>query len=217
MASKSADPATPQAVGKLPANVSKMAAQQVKTVLAMLQSPNRGYVDKALDILVTSKPIPEFKKDILDGLEPIVIGDNPFWRSKAMKAVISWGGDDAAPIMAKVLSGTNGGARREAMDMIRDVKLTKAAPAVAERLTVTSESHAAAETLKALGSAAEPEVIKHLTHGETQVRRNVCEVLQVIGTKESLPELQKALTEEPNASVKRAVQDAIAAIERRKT
>ena len=52
-------------------------------------------------------------------------------------------------------------------------------------------------------------------HDQWQVRMEVCKILQVIGTQESLAELQKALTDE-NGFVKRAAQNAITAIERRK-
>jgi len=212
LASKGQDPASPGA--KAPPAIDKNTPQQLRAILLALQSNNNAQVGRALDLLIATKPIPAQKDLVVAVLQQVVLG-NVFQRGKAVQALVAWGGDDANPTLVQVLRGQDFAARWAILDAIRDLKLSKLAPEVVERMLVPQDRHQAVQALKAMGPDAEPEVLKLLTNGEWQARNEACRLLQVIGTQKSLAELQKALDDE-NAIVKRSAQEAIKAIERRK-
>ena len=72
----------------------------------------------------------------------------------------------------------------------------------------------AVEFLKAAGPAAEPVVVKLLENLDPAVRREAASVLKVIGTKESIPALEKA-TSDPDVFAKNNARDALAAVKGR--
>jgi HEAT repeat protein len=72
----------------------------------------------------------------------------------------------------------------------------------------------ASKALKEIGSAAEKEVAKYLTHQEWLVRLEACNILKEIGTRQSLPALQ-AQQQDSNGLVKMAANEAAKACSRR--
>jgi HEAT repeat protein len=75
------------------------------------------------------------------------------------------------------------------------LKDERAIEPVAERLEEFFDRHDAAEALQAIGPAAEKAVIKRLHHRDMRVREAAIEIIQVIGTSESIPALEKVVAE----------------------
>ena len=79
---------------------------------------------------------------------------------------------------------------------------------------------AACRGLRALGSVAEPAVLKRLEPTKdlrsAQVRRQACDILSDIGTAKSVPALQGVAKNDPEQSVRRAAELALQGIEKRK-
>jgi predicted Zn finger-like uncharacterized protein len=165
-------------------------ADAVARALHHLKSANVLVRHEALRKLKDMLPDDEHRADVIKGLGPLINDADHFTRHWAIEALGVWGNKDAVPILLKAMR--DGDTRHEAMKALGRLKDERAVEPIAARLEEISDLHAAAEALKAMGPMAEKAVLARLNHHEIHVRWMVCEVLETIGTEQSIPALEKA-------------------------
>lgn len=185
-------------------------ADAVTRALHQLNSPNPHKRHEALHKLKDTLP-DERRPEVVKALEPLLNDPDFFTRKFALEALGVWATKDDVPILLKAMKDKD--TRGDAMKALGRLKDERAAEPIAERLEEMSDMHAATEALKLMGPIAEKAVLARLNHHEVLVRWAVCEILEVIGTKQSLPALEK--TEANDFSAKLQARKAIEAIRRR--
>ncbi len=169
--------------------------------------PDADPVTKALHDLKSPSPFrraeaAERLKDMIpDGrraqvaaaLEPLM--NDPHWvaRDAAIEAMGVWGSGDNVPALLRAMNHRE--SRRAAMKALGRLKDERAAEPLASRLEDFADQHTAAEALMAMGPVAEKAVRQRLNHHDQFVRSEVCRVLKVIGTRDSLPALRAVVAE----------------------
>jgi HEAT repeat protein len=133
----------------------------------------------------------ERRAEVVKALEPLLNDDDFFTRRDVIEALGVWGNKDTVPILLKAMREKD--TRGEAMKALGRLKDERAAEPLAERLEEFFDRHEAAQALKSMGSIAEKVVIARLNHHELHVRITVCEILGAIGTKQSIPPLEKVI------------------------
>jgi HEAT repeat protein len=137
---------------------------------------------------VKDLPSNERRVDVAKAIEPLLQDGDGFTRSDAAKALGHWGGPENTPALTAALRDPAFNVRWAVLDELRDLKYPTSAPALAE-LLASGDRHKASEALRAIGPEAEPSVLPYLRNGDSQVRREACKILEVIGTEMSVPDL----------------------------
>lgn len=138
-------------------------ADAVARALHQLKSTNAHKRREAIRQLKDALPDGR-RAEVVKALLPLLNDADVFTRHFAIEALGVWGNKDE-----------------------------RAAEAVAARLEEFGDLLQAAGALKKMGQVAEKAVIARLNHGEIQVRIMSCEILKVIGTKQSIPALEKVV------------------------
>ncbi len=165
-------------------------ADAVARALYHLKSLNPNKRREAARTLKDTLP-DQRRAEVVKALEPLVDDADHFSRHWAIEALGVWGNKDAVPILLKAMK--NKDTRGDAMKALGRIKDERAAEPIAERLEEFFDRHEAEEALKQMGPVAEKAVLAHLNHHDWQVRTTVCDILGVIGTKQSLPPLEKVV------------------------
>jgi predicted Zn finger-like uncharacterized protein len=110
--------------------------------------------------------------------------------NEAIEAIGVWGDKDSVAVLLKAMQDKE--TRGAAMRALGRLKDERAAGPIAERLAEFFDRHEAAEALKRMGPIAEKAVLNCLNHPDKQVRMEACSILGAIGTRQSLPALEKA-------------------------
>ncbi len=164
-------------------------ADAVTKALHNLKSTNPRRRADAIRKLTETLPDDKHRAEVVKALEPLIHEGDIFTRQNIVKAIGAWGNKDAVPILLDAMRDKD--TRRAAMKALGRIKDERAAEPLAERLEDFFDRHDAAEALKQMGPVAEKAVLARLNHHDWQVRQPVCEILQVIGTKQSIPALEK--------------------------
>jgi HEAT repeat protein len=104
--------------------------------------------------------------------------------------------------------------RSNAMEALCKYSPKQAIKPVAQQLLNLQTRGAAEKFLRASGPEAEDAVLSHVTNPDPWVRACVCELLESLGSKKSLPALEKAVTDD-NWMVNGAARKSLAAIKAR--
>ncbi len=189
----------------------------VTEALASLNSPEMGSRMGALMELQQMRPN-ERRQEVARALEGLLSDPDMFIRKSAIDALAVWGSKDNVPALIQVLNESKGFdatlVRHSAIEALGGFKDERAAEPLAACLEEFHDRHTADKALQKLGPAAEKAVLQRLTHHDWQVRMAACEVLQAIGTKTSLADLEK-VSAENHPIVTRRAREAIQAIKRR--
>jgi hypothetical protein len=173
----------------------------------------------ALDRLARSKPDPSRHDEVIKALGPFVVDPLPAIRASAVKALAVWANPDDVPALIVALDDQDAGVRRAAIQAFGRIKDERAVEPVARQLADRDAAvqNDAVRALRLIGSIAEAEVVKYLDSADTRTRERACQVLQAIGTKDSVRALTKAATgKSPLARSAQAALKAITARERTK-
>ena len=127
-------------------------------------------------------------------------------KANAARALEKWSTPDDVPGLIKALRDDSPAVRMSAIKALTRLKAEEAIAPIAAKVNDPFTREPAMEFLKAAGPAAEPVVVKMLENLEPLVRRQAASVLKVIGTKQSIPALEKA-TEDPDVFVKKNAQE----------
>jgi uncharacterized protein YjiS (DUF1127 family) len=151
----------------------------------------------------------ERRAEAAPALEALLSDPNPLTRDSAAEALGVWGGKENVPALLRAMNEWQN--RRAAMLALGRLQDGRAAEPLAARLEDLGDRQVAAEALKALGPSAEQAVLRRLRHPDDFVRVEACRVLKVIGTRDSLPALNKVVAEN-DFSVSPEAQNAVQAI-----
>jgi HEAT repeat protein len=149
----------------------------------------------AAGFLAQMKPVEEKRAEVAQALSSLLQDPDPFARGEAWRAMKPWAHKEMVPGLIAILSDPKPQTpfvnRNGAMDILAEIRDPRAAEALAARLEHILEQGQAARALEAIGSAAEPAVLKYLAHRDTHTRSAVIQLLGKIGTLKSVPELEK--------------------------
>jgi predicted Zn finger-like uncharacterized protein len=185
-------------------------ADAVTRALHQLKSTNVHQRHEALRKLKDTLP-DERRAEVVKALEPMLNDPDIFTRKWAVEAIGVWANKDAVPILLKAMR--DGDTRHEAMKALGRLKDERAIEPIAQRLEEHSDLHEAGEALKSMGPIAEKAVLARLNHHDWFVRIMVCQILERIGTAQSIPALERA--EVNDFSIKIQSRNAINAIKAR--
>jgi predicted Zn finger-like uncharacterized protein len=167
-------------------------ADVVTKALFDLKSPSVHRRMEAVRRLKETLP-DERRGEVTKALEPLVTDSDHFTREWAIEALGVWGTKETVPVLLKAMNQKE--TRGAAIKALGRLKDERAIEPIAERLEDFFDRGPASDALKKMGPVAENAVIKRLNHSDRHVRTTACDILKVIGTKESLPALQKVIAE----------------------
>jgi S1-C subfamily serine protease/HEAT repeat protein len=137
----------------------------------------------------------ERRADVAKALEPLLKDADGGKRRGAVNALAAWGGKEDVPLLMPMLNDADVFTRGAVFEALAKLKDPSCAEAVAEHLVPFGERGNAAKVLRALGPGGEKATLKYLNHDDWGVRLEVCKILQEIGTKESVADLEKRVAE----------------------
>jgi predicted Zn finger-like uncharacterized protein len=135
----------------------------------------------------------ERRGQVVSALEPLLPDADRGTREAAIEALGVWGTRDTVPLLLKTMQEKE--TRAASIRALGRLKDERAVEPIADRLEDFFERGEAVEALKKMGPAAEEAMIQRLRHTDGGVRQAACDVLKVVGTKRSLPILQKVAAE----------------------
>jgi HEAT repeat protein len=168
----------------------------------------------ALDALGRSKPDPARHDEVVEALKPLITDPDATIRASAAKAMSIWADSHDVPMLITALDDPDRNVRRAAMSGFARLQDERAAEPLARQLADSDIliHNDAVRVLRQMGPIAEPAVIKVLNSNSSDVRakERACQVLQNIGTKDSIRALNKAAA--AKTPVQRYAQAALKAI-----
>jgi hypothetical protein len=184
-------------------------------LLADLGRGDDGARAAALDRLARSAPEPAHHDAVMQALGPALSAASPTLRVAAVKALAAWASEADVPALIRPLDDEEPAVRRQALEALGRFRDARAVPYVARHLADPDArtQRDAVQALKQMGAIAEREVVRYLEATDAKVRERACQVLQVIGTRDSIPSLRRAASGRSSAS--RAAQAALRAIDAR--
>jgi hypothetical protein len=163
-------------------------ADAVAKALFRLKKPQSNVRHEAAEAL--KKLTPDQRRDeVARALEAALTEPDQHTREQMIDALGVWGTKETVPLLLQAMNQKEG--RAAAIRALGNLKDERAIDPIAELLAKNEELGEVGDALKKLGPAAEKAVLKQLNHEVLLVRWKVCEILQAIGTKTSLPELEK--------------------------
>jgi hypothetical protein len=216
-----------QAVAKRANNTRKTAGAKagaanpadITALVGDLTSDDAGVRRGALDRLARSAPTLSHHDEVIKALEPFLADEQAAMRAAAVKALAVWANADDVPALIAALDDEDRAVRRAAIQAFGRIKDERAIEPVARQLADPDGSvqNDAVRVLRQIGSIAEEEVVKYLDSADPRTCEHACQVLQSIGTKESVRALTQAATgKSPVARFAQAALRSIAARERTK-
>ena len=167
-------------------------ADAVTKSLFRLKSSSSHRRAEAARKLIETLP-DERRGQVASALESLLSDAEQHTRTTAIEALGVWGTKDTVPILLKAMQEKE--TRGAAIKALGRLKDPRAVEPIAERLEDFFERGEAVEALTKIGPAAEDAMIQRLRHTNGDVRQAACDVLKVIGTKKSLPILEKVAAE----------------------
>lgn len=162
-----------------------------KSLFRLKSSSSRRRAEGARKLIET---LPDDRRaQVASALEPLLSDADQHTRTTAIEALGVWGTKDTVPILLKAMQEKE--TRGAAIKALGRLKDPRAVEPLADRMEDFFERSEAIEALKKIGPPAEDAMIQRLGHTNGDVRQASCEVLKVIGTKKSLPVLEKVAAE----------------------
>lgn len=163
---------------------------------------------------LTIKRSKEPDRKMAVALERLLTHENGTVRSAAAAAFSTWATKEDTPTLIKLLDSESMTVRSNALQALGRLKATTAIDRIIQQLP--EDQFVAVMALNEMGSAAEPAALKLLTQGDRAAREQACQILQQVGTKKSLPALEKVRKSENDSLMRLSTEQAIQAIEHRK-
>jgi hypothetical protein len=188
-----------------------------KQALDDLKSGDKLRTLKALTLLQGKEPAANKpNKEIAKALEEMLADKEGTTRFSAGRALVKWATPDSIPGLIKALGSEDVLVRHGCMDALSRLKADSAAEAIAKRLPELQDRFKARQALEAMGAAAEPAALKMADNPAWEVRMEVCNVLEKVGTQKSVATLTNLQQNDANGLVKVTAKKALDAIEKRK-
>ncbi len=162
-------------------------------------------------------PVDESRREeVARALGRMLDDRDPFFQEDVSAALIEWATADNIPQLVRLLlaKGHHSETNRNCMQALARLKDQRGADAVAQML-FTRDFQAAIAALKEMGPLAEDAVLPLLDNDDAALRREVCGILEDIGTSKSLKDLRRHLSGDRGPGVREAARRAVTAIEER--
>jgi predicted Zn finger-like uncharacterized protein len=206
---QAAAPANPPA----PPQRRPLTGAELDQALKDLQGTDGFARTRAAQLLAGAEP-KERRAEVARVLEALLKTNDMWARAEVAKALGTWGTKDSVPPLLALLKDPAQFVQWGALEALAQLKDERAVEPVAECLPNIHNRERAAKALRAIGAPAEKAVLKYITHQDTFVRVEVCNILKEIGTKASVEALQKATQDQP--FVGPAAKQALEAIQARR-
>lgn len=144
--------------------------------------------------LANMEPETQFRDEVVRALKPCLSDSLPFTRVDAMRALARWADKDTAfKELRRFASAESVFERHTAFTLLGELGDERAAADLAARISQLGDRMPAGGALRKLGTKAESEVAKLLTHSDVWTRQEAANILADIGTDKSLPALEEAI------------------------
>ncbi len=188
--------------------------QEIAAALVDLASDDGQRVIAAAKLLAEKKPAQPNPK-AAQGLESVMLkSENGGARAEAARALNNWATAESTPGLLKALRDDWAPVRANAIEALCKSAPKEAIRPVAQQLSNGMTRGAAAKFLKAAGTDAEEAVLAQFQSTDAWQRAEICRILEAIGTKKSLPALEKAVFDD-NWMVNGPARKAVATIKSR--
>ena len=144
------------------------------------------------------QPIDEERAAVTGALEPLLNDPDHFTRQAMIRALGVWGTRENIPALVKLFDHEDVFTRRAAIIALGNIKDERSAEAIAGRLEDALNRPAVSETLQKMGPMAQTAVARRIEDKDWAIRLTACQILKVIGTKQSIPALETALKDSNN-------------------
>jgi serine/threonine protein kinase len=195
-----------------PAAGERIPAPHLRPLLAQLKAKEPYLRKDAAEKLADLRATKADRERVTRALTPLLDDPDHFTRQSMIRALGVWGTSKSVPALVKLLNHPDVFTRGAALVALGKFPDERAAKAVVEYLP--KDGAGASRALIMMGPIAEKPVIQFLLRStEWQVQCEACRVLAVIGSKRSIPALEKAAL--ASGHVAREAKEALAAIDRR--
>jgi hypothetical protein len=151
----------------------------------------------------------ERRAEVVGMLEGMLKEKDAGIRGGAAEALAVWGGKENVPaLLAALQDKTKFSGLDKVMMTLGKFKDERAVEPLAAWLEDPGDRGSAGDALKLMGPMAEHAVLAKLDHPDNQTKMAACNVLRVIGTRQSLPALEK-LASHPDNVVRQTAEDTI--------
>jgi HEAT repeat protein len=162
----------------------------LRLALVSLKADNAHTRREAAMQLQKMTPVPADRATVARALEPLLNDPDHFARQAMIGALGVWGTRESVPALVKMFQHEDVFTRRAALTALGNLRYESSAEAVAGRLDKGLNRHYASLALQAMGPLAEKATARMIGHNDWTVRLEVCKILKVIGTKQSIPALE---------------------------
>jgi predicted Zn finger-like uncharacterized protein len=187
--------------------------------IADLEAANNATRTSAVQWLMSQNKVNEAKRgDVAKALNTILLSADLNARVNALNLLEKWGTKDNVPAVIRLLpENTLVLYRRQMITFLGKSKDERAIKPLTDLFDtgVGLDKHFAKVALKDFGAAAEPAVKAKLTSVNRMTRREACDMLGEIGTRDCLGDLKRLSTADPDLLVKSAATRAVKKIEDR--
>jgi predicted Zn finger-like uncharacterized protein len=184
---------------------------EVAKALRALQTGSQGQLEGLL-ALKNLKP-DDRRAEVLKAIDPLLKGRNLGNFHMALDIFDVWGTKEDLPQLLEAFGNPKLLDHSRLFESLARFKDPRAIDTLAKRMENLYDREKAAEALKSYGAQAEKPVAERLDNSEFRVRQLACEVLKVIGTKQSIPALEALAKKSGRDRVtQKSANDAIKAI-----
>lgn len=198
-----------------PAPPRKLSGAEMDTIVANLKSPDletRRDAMRRLNGVEVESP----SSELLDLVAAMATDSDSFGRMTAANFLGSYGTTNQVPVLLKLLKDSDWSSRQPAVKALGKLKDERAIQPLADLVARGSNMYGqdASSALINIGAPAEKAVLALLAERNADTQRQACNILQQIGTGQSLEPLQKLIGDD-DQSLSQAAVEAIRAIKLR--
>ena len=169
-------------------------ADAVTKSLIQLKSHDKGKQKEAIQRLERTAP-DERDDEVVAALLPLLEDDDGFLVNDVIKALTVWQTPEVVPALIQRTKDNRFFVRHEAIKALGKSKDVRAVEPLIERFK--EDGFQSEDALKALGSVAEPALIARLKDGDAEIRRKACNILKVVGGRDTLKAMD-AMPQDPD-------------------
>ena len=170
-------------------------AEDLDVTIATLADADIGKVQASIRRLGAMRPIEARRDDVVNALVPMLDSSNA---PDLIRALSVWGGDQARDALAAHLRPEDLAWREIIGALAKMPPNVRSAEAVAARLS--NDHKLVIDTLRSMGPAAEPSLIRMLDHPDLNLRGEVYEAIAAAGTLEGAKALEAFADRKTNNS-----------------
>ncbi len=198
-----------------PAAPRKLAGAELEKFVADLKSPDLETRRSALRQF-NGAEVESPSDELIDLVAAMALDSDQFTRMTAANFLGTYGTTNQVPVLLKLLKDSDWSVRQPAVKLLGRLKDERAIQPLADLVARGASMYGqdASSALINIGAPAEKSVIALLNERNADTQRQACNILQQIGTYDSLDSLQK-LIGDSDQQVSQAAVDAVRAIKQR--